>query len=126
MASPQATRSLAAALAPGARATGAVRASPSDVTAVSTRPEPCWLHPHTTSSTTSSLQGGFLAAFQKTTGPGLTLMRSYDTVIANWPTNAGTGFHLEASADLNGPWVDFGEGWPTGSDRFVAVGLSAP
>jgi hypothetical protein len=72
-----------------------------------------------------ALHGGTLAAFFKPSGPRLTVTPSFGAVVVSWPASPA-GFHLEASATVDGPWLDFGPGSPSGSDRFVAVGLSAP
>src|SRR5262245_2405158 len=72
------------------------------------------------------LQGGFLASFQNPAGPELKVTTSFGALIITWPAASCSGFHLEASArPSGGPWVDLGEGFPSGPDRFVAVAAAS-
>jgi hypothetical protein len=65
--------------------------------------------------------GGFVPAFQKTVGPALKFTPSGGALLVRWPAGLCSGFHLEASASVAGPWLDFGEGLALGGERVVAV-----
>jgi hypothetical protein len=74
-----------------------------------------------------TMQGGLVPTLQKTVGPELRITRSFGAVILTWPAPACAGFRLEGSANVSGgPWVNFGEGLPSGADRFAAVAASGP
>jgi hypothetical protein len=66
-------------------------------------------------------QGGFVPALQKTVGPALKFTPSGGALLVTWPASSCRGFHLEASATVAGPWLDFGEGIALGPERVVAV-----